>query len=52
MGDLDLILYKILNSKFEKYFESALMLWSETHFLAYMTCRKKFRSKSLLNLFI
>jgi hypothetical protein len=28
---LDLILCRSLNSKSEKYFESATMLWSETH---------------------
>jgi hypothetical protein len=28
---LDLILCRSLNSKSEKYLESAIMLWSETH---------------------
>jgi hypothetical protein len=28
---LDLILCRSLNSKVEKYFESALMLWSEAY---------------------
>jgi hypothetical protein len=30
---LDLILCRSLNSKSEKQFESATMLWSEAHFL-------------------
>jgi hypothetical protein len=29
---LDLILCRRLNSKSEKYFDSATMLWSEAHF--------------------
>jgi hypothetical protein len=31
IGDLDLILCRSLNSKVEKYFESALILWSEAY---------------------
>jgi hypothetical protein len=31
IDDLDLILCMSLNSKFEKEFESALMLWSEAY---------------------
>jgi hypothetical protein len=32
LGDLDLIMCRRLNSKSEKQFESAIMLWSEAHF--------------------
>jgi hypothetical protein len=52
LGVLDLTLCRSLNSKSEKYIESATMPWSEPHFFAYLTCRRKLRSKSLLNLFI